>query len=70
MDFGPRAANSHWASVGSAPPRQVAYASASHQVMQRRGRSGASPGQVFGKVATSRRPSHFQPCSDQSASFV
>jgi hypothetical protein len=37
VDEVPRAAYSHCASVGSAPPRHAAYASLSYHVMQTRG---------------------------------
>src|SRR3954447_24854267 len=69
-DFGPRAAYSHSASVGRRPPRQRAYASASYQVTHMLGCSRTSPLQWTGRRAASFVPSHAQPSSDQSASFV
>src|SRR3954462_7038030 len=69
-DSGPRAAYSHCASVGREPPRHLAYASASNQLMHARGWSGASPSQARGRLAGFCSLSQVSPLSDQRAWFV
>src|SRR3954464_819131 len=69
-DSGPRAAYSHCASVGREPPRHLAYASASNQLMQARGWSGVAPSHGRGRLAGFCSLSQVSPLSDQSAWFV
>src|SRR6476646_1273518 len=69
-DSGPRAAYSHCASVGREPPRHLAYASASNQLMHARGWSAASLSHGRGRLAGFCSLSQVSPLSDQSPSFV
>src|SRR6476646_2805537 len=69
-DSGPRAAYSHCASVGREPPRHLAYASASNQLMHARGWLAASPSHGRGRLAGFCSLSQVSPLSDQSPWFV